>query len=136
MAEIELKISNLPVPYNEAVTEMEARVQSIHEGCAGELIWLLQHPSLYTAGTSNIHAVRTKKPIPSSQTRTLAWHNKNARRPVRKIPRQPYDQRDLVHSACRAVLHRNRTTQVEEDRSPALQIKGKCTRKEQLQKLR
>jgi len=52
MAEIELKISDLPVPYNEAVTEMEARVQSIHEGRAGELIWLLQHPSLYTAGTS------------------------------------------------------------------------------------
>ena len=31
---------------------MEERVRLIHEGSAGELVWLLEHPPLYTAGTS------------------------------------------------------------------------------------
>jgi lipoyl(octanoyl) transferase len=41
-----------PVPYPEALTFMEARAKAIAEGSAGELIWLLEHPPLYTAGTS------------------------------------------------------------------------------------
>ncbi len=40
------------VPYPEAVETMEARVAAIHEGRAGELVWLVEHPPLYTAGTS------------------------------------------------------------------------------------
>ncbi len=40
------------VPYTDALAEMEARVAAIHEGRAGEAIWLLEHPPLYTAGTS------------------------------------------------------------------------------------
>lgn len=40
------------VEYPEAVATMEARVRAMAEGEAGELVWLLQHPSLYTAGTS------------------------------------------------------------------------------------
>ncbi len=40
------------VPYETALTEMEARVAAIAEGRAGEAIWLLEHPPLYTAGTS------------------------------------------------------------------------------------
>jgi lipoyl(octanoyl) transferase len=52
MSEIECKISDLPVPYAEAVRVMEDRVAAIHEGRAPELIWFLQHPALYTAGTS------------------------------------------------------------------------------------
>lgn len=39
-------------PYDEALAFMEARVAAIHEGQAGELIWLVEHPPLYTAGTS------------------------------------------------------------------------------------
>lgn len=38
------------VPYERAVSEMEARVDSIARGDAGEAIWLLEHPPLYTAG--------------------------------------------------------------------------------------
>ncbi len=38
--------------YDEAVAFMEARVAAIHEGRADELIWLVEHPPLYTAGTS------------------------------------------------------------------------------------
>ncbi|MDM7459720.1 MAG: lipoate-protein ligase B, partial [Paracoccus sp. (in: a-proteobacteria)] len=39
-------------PHDEAVAQMEARVAAIHAGAASELIWLLEHPPLYTAGTS------------------------------------------------------------------------------------
>ena len=40
------------VDYPEAVAAMEARAQAIAEGSAGELVWLLEHPPLYTAGVS------------------------------------------------------------------------------------
>jgi len=46
------KISDLPVAYPEALAEMEARAAAITEGSAGELVWLLEHPPLYTSGTS------------------------------------------------------------------------------------
>lgn len=38
--------------YAVALTDMEARAAAIHTGGAGERIWLLEHPALYTAGTS------------------------------------------------------------------------------------
>lgn len=44
--------SSEPVAYPEAVAWMEARVDAIAKGEADEAIWLLQHPPLYTAGTS------------------------------------------------------------------------------------
>jgi len=40
------------IAYPEAVAAMEARVQAIVDGEAGELVWLLEHPPLYTAGVS------------------------------------------------------------------------------------
>jgi lipoyl(octanoyl) transferase len=49
---IEWRISDSPVPYPEAVKAMETRVAAIRAGTAPELIWLLEHPPLYTAGTS------------------------------------------------------------------------------------
>jgi lipoyl(octanoyl) transferase len=45
-------ISSGPVDYPAAVAAMEARAQAISEGRAGELVWLLEHPPLYTAGVS------------------------------------------------------------------------------------
>ena len=45
-------VSGAPVGYREAVAAMEARAAAIAEGQAGELIWLLEHPPLYTAGVS------------------------------------------------------------------------------------
>lgn len=39
-------------PYAETLAAMEARVEAIHQGKAPETIWLLEHPPLYTAGTS------------------------------------------------------------------------------------
>ncbi len=41
-----------PVDYPSAVAAMEARAAAIAEGRAGELVWLLEHPPLYTAGVS------------------------------------------------------------------------------------
>ena len=46
------RVSPEPVPYDLAVSTMEARVDEIIAGRAGEEIWLLEHPPLYTAGTS------------------------------------------------------------------------------------
>jgi lipoyl(octanoyl) transferase len=40
------------VPYEAAVAAMDARAAAVAEGSGAELIWLLQHPPLYTAGTS------------------------------------------------------------------------------------
>ena len=48
----EWRLSPAPVPYEAAVAEMEARVAAIRAGRAPELVWLLEHPALYTAGTS------------------------------------------------------------------------------------
>jgi lipoyl(octanoyl) transferase len=45
-------ISDTPVPYPEAVAAMEARVAEIAAHRASELVWLLEHPPLYTSGTS------------------------------------------------------------------------------------
>ena len=45
-------VSGAPVPYPEAVAAMEARAAEIAEGRAGELVWLLEHPPLYTAGVT------------------------------------------------------------------------------------
>ena len=52
MDAIEWRVSPGLVPYEEALAEMEARAAAIREGTARELIWLLEHPPLYTAGTS------------------------------------------------------------------------------------
>jgi lipoyl(octanoyl) transferase len=49
---IEWRISEIPVEYEAAVDEMERRVAAIHAGTSPELVWLLEHPPLYTAGTS------------------------------------------------------------------------------------
>ncbi|MGQ0683786.1 lipoyl(octanoyl) transferase LipB [Bradyrhizobium sp.] len=49
---VEWRISDSPVPYPEAVAAMEARAADIASGKAGELVWLLEHPPLYTSGTS------------------------------------------------------------------------------------
>jgi lipoyl(octanoyl) transferase len=49
---VEWRVSDALVPYERAVAEMDARVEAIARGAAGELAWLLEHPPLYTAGTS------------------------------------------------------------------------------------
>jgi lipoyl(octanoyl) transferase len=45
-------VSDGPVGYLDAVAAMEARAAAIADGEADELVWLLEHPPLYTAGVS------------------------------------------------------------------------------------
>jgi lipoyl(octanoyl) transferase len=49
---VEWLISEAAVPYPEALAAMGARAAAIAAGRAGELVWLLEHPPLYTSGTS------------------------------------------------------------------------------------
>src|SRR3546814_6502628 len=49
---VEWGVADDLVPYEAAVARMEARVAAIRAGEAGELVWLVEHPPLYTAGTS------------------------------------------------------------------------------------
>ena len=51
-ADVEWRLHDRPAPYPEAVAEMEGRVAAIVAGEAPELVWLVEHPALYTAGTS------------------------------------------------------------------------------------
>jgi lipoyl(octanoyl) transferase len=51
-AEVEWLTSRAPVPYPEAVAIMEARVAAIAARKAPECVWLLEHPAIYTSGTS------------------------------------------------------------------------------------
>lgn len=46
--------SGAPIPYPEALAAMDARVDAISRGAASECVWLLEHPPLYTAGTSAV----------------------------------------------------------------------------------
>jgi lipoyl(octanoyl) transferase len=50
--DIEWRVSDSPVPYAEALEFMERRAAAIREGSARECVWLLEHPPLFTAGTS------------------------------------------------------------------------------------
>lgn len=52
MNEIEWQVTPGLTPYPAALAEMERRVEAIQRGDARELVWLLEHPPLYTAGTS------------------------------------------------------------------------------------
>jgi lipoyl(octanoyl) transferase len=49
---VEWLISDQAIPYPQAIETMDARVADIAAGRASELVWLLEHPSLYTSGTS------------------------------------------------------------------------------------
>ena len=49
---MEWLITNNPVPYHVALAFMEKRVAKIKSGTADEAVWLLEHPPLYTAGSS------------------------------------------------------------------------------------
>lgn len=53
---LELRIAQAPVPYRAALDEMTARNQAIGDGRSDELVWLLEHPPVYTAGTSAAEA--------------------------------------------------------------------------------
>jgi lipoyl(octanoyl) transferase len=50
-APVEWRVSDDPVPYPASLAEMDSRVAAIIAGDAAELVWLLEHPALFTSGT-------------------------------------------------------------------------------------
>ena len=65
---VEWRVETGLTAYPDAVTAMEARAAAIARGEAGELIWLLEHPPVYTAGTSAIAAELVDARFPVHQT--------------------------------------------------------------------
>jgi lipoyl(octanoyl) transferase len=62
-------ISEAPIDYEIAVSAMERHVEAMTRGEAGELVWLLEHPPVYTAGTSAREAdVRNARGFPVIRT--------------------------------------------------------------------
>jgi|TARA_B110000438_G_scaffold301555_1_gene356760 lipoyl(octanoyl) transferase len=50
--DIEVKISNKAVDYLKSIKILEKRVNDVHSGKKNELVWILEHNTIYTAGTS------------------------------------------------------------------------------------
>ena len=76
---IEIKISKKPVDYRKAVTFMEKRLDKIKEGKARELIWILEHNDIYTAGSRSKKSEILDKKIKIVKTNRggkITWHGK------------------------------------------------------------
>ncbi len=66
--DIEWRISDKQIAYPDALSEMEERNAAIYLGQLPELIWLLEHPPLYTAGTSSDPAELLSQDFPVYET--------------------------------------------------------------------
>ena len=76
---IEVKYSTKSIDYSESMKILEKRVQDVHEGKKGELLWLLEHNSIYTAGTSSKNSDLLDKKIRVIKTDRggkLTYHGK------------------------------------------------------------
>ncbi len=76
---IEIKISKKPVDYSKAVIFMEKRLDKIKEGKARELIWILEHKDIYTAGSRSKKNEILDKKIKIMKTNRggkITWHGK------------------------------------------------------------
>jgi lipoyl(octanoyl) transferase len=65
---VEWRIADAPVDYDSAVVQMTARASAIADGRAAELVWLVEHPPLYTAGTGATAADVVHADFPLFQT--------------------------------------------------------------------
>jgi len=76
---IEIKISKKPVDYKKAVIFMEKRLDKIRKGKARELIWILEHNDIYTAGSRSKKSEILDKKIKVIKTNRggkITWHGK------------------------------------------------------------
>ena len=74
---IEIKISKKPIEYNKAINYLEKRVKSVQENNGDELLWILSHPSTYTAGISSKNTEILDKKINVIKTNRggkITWH--------------------------------------------------------------
>ena len=76
---IEIKISKKPVDYRKAVIFMEKRIDKVKEGKSRELIWILEHNDIYTAGSRSKKSEILDKKIKVMKTNRggkITWHGK------------------------------------------------------------
>lgn len=91
-------------PYAETVAAMEARAAAVGEGRANELIWLVEHPATYTAGTSaaaDEHLGRPDIPVvPVGRGGRYTYHGPGQRvvYPIIDLARRGRDVRAYVHA--------------------------------------
>ncbi|MBY8822736.1 lipoyl(octanoyl) transferase LipB [Sphingomonas colocasiae] len=102
-AEIEWRVSDTPVSYPEALAEMEARAAAVAAGEAAELVWLLQHPPLYTAGTSAdpVELIDARFPVyPAGRGGRYTYHGPGQRigYVVLDLSKRGRDVRCFVHA--------------------------------------
>ena len=74
---IEIKKSKKPIKYENAIKLMERRLLDIHENKSRELVWILEHEDLYTAGTSYNEKEIIDKSIKILKTKRggkITWH--------------------------------------------------------------
>ena len=74
---IDVKKSTKPVNYKDAIDYLENRLIEINNGKSNELIWLLEHPSIFTAGTSSSSSDVIDKSInliKTSRGGKITWH--------------------------------------------------------------
>ena len=74
---IEIKISKKPIEYNKAIKYLEKRLDQVVNKKSKELIWILEHPSIYTAGKTykNSEILNKKiKIISTNRGGKITWH--------------------------------------------------------------
>ena len=74
---IKIKISKKPIEYDKAINYLEKRVKSLHSQNGDELLWILSHPSTYTAGISTkSNEILDKKIniIKTNRGGKITWH--------------------------------------------------------------
>ena len=74
---IKIKISKKPVDYDKAIRYLEKKVKSLHSQKTEELLWILSHPNIYTAGISTkINEILDKKinVIKTNRGGKITWH--------------------------------------------------------------
>ena len=82
---VEWRVSEGLVPYETALAVMEARAAAIAQGRAAELVWLLEHPPLYTAGTSAQAADLDRGALPGLRDRPRRAVHLSRPRPARGL---------------------------------------------------
>ena len=85
LPQVEWVVADGLTPYEDAVAEMETRVAAIAEGAAAERVWLVEHPPLYTAGTSSRGRRPPRRPLPRAPHRARRAVHLSRPRPARGL---------------------------------------------------
>ena len=79
---IEFLESKIPIPYNQALDLMEQRVTLVKNNKENEMVWFLEHPSIYTSGSGNFIKENSINNIPVYNTGRggkITWHGPGQR---------------------------------------------------------